>query len=330
MQRPASRLAVIAVVLSALPLLVYAACIGAIAVSPDDLRWTVAGVSFVPWTASTLLSLVLVVVSTVVLVRAVARRRSSRGRLLAVVATAMSLVGAACGTTPLVLLVAGVAAGIAILVTMVAAAGPMGRPLGPVAAGWHLLLASEDRIWRARAEDEARSVHAFDAIAEVLAAHGAPADLVDRVHVASADEDRHAVLTAELAGIGTPRPLRTDARPSDLPTLMVDTLVDGCLGEAFAAAVLALEAEEGAQGEVLASIAADEAGHAALGWDLLRWGVDQPGVREALAAARLPRVSLTPSRRIGPWRQLALHRTVRRAVVARRDALLAPEPRPVG
>ncbi len=163
------------------------------------------------------------------------------------------------------------------------------------------------RIWAGRASAEWASVPAFLELAEHLAVNGAPRGLVERACSAAMEESRHAVLSATIAsalgGSGleivpsalAPRPVVTGR--AGLQRLAVESFQDGCIGEEAAAAWATAEAAEAtspfvrmAQG----SIATDEAGHAALAWDVIAWTLARGGapVRAALvdAAEQVTRV----------------------------------------
>jgi hypothetical protein len=158
------------------------------------------------------------------------------------------------------------------------------------------------RVWLDRARMEWASVPAFLELRRQLTALGAPVELVDRARSAAADELRHAVLAGELAAaIGDLHLLALDPPAATPPRalafgleglirLAVESFVDGCVGEAAAADQAAREAEIAATpaiGNVLRAIAADEARHALLAWDVLSWALaaDGAAVRDALRAA---------------------------------------------
>jgi len=141
--------------------------------------------------------------------------------------------------------------------------------------------------WLARAaHDEAASVHAFLALADELAFHGAPAELLARIHLAAADERRHAALVGELAqrhGASltsvtiTPTPIR------DLLALAVENMVEGCVRETWAAlsaAHQAAHADTQPLRDLYQTIAADETRHAELAWSIHTWLIAQLGDAE--------------------------------------------------
>jgi len=139
-------------------------------------------------------------------------------------------------------------------------------------------------VWTARARSEHASVPAFARLSLSLIAHGAPASLVEAVHVAARQEIVHARLTFALAGayaggVIAPRPLAELFRApavtaTSLWRLAEESLVDGVLMEGTAAAAAAEElaaAQDPAVREALRIIARDEAAHAELAWRILDW-----------------------------------------------------------
>jgi hypothetical protein len=138
--------------------------------------------------------------------------------------------------------------------------------------------------WTTTAMFEHASVPAFARLSMTLVALGAPARLVKATHRAALDEIRHARLTFGLAAAYAgepvaPGPLTDLHRASavvarTLVDLAAETVVDGCLGEGVSAAA-SDEAGRRATDPVVRStlemIAADEAAHAELAWDIVRW-----------------------------------------------------------
>lgn len=153
-------------------------------------------------------------------------------------------------------------------------------------------------IWTLYASMEHASVPAFGRLAESLVRLGAPADLVRRAHEAAVDEVRHAQrcysVASDLSGAPVgPAPLealddRTRApTPADpLADLARGSLRDGVLAEGVAAATAAaaLTSAHRSFVGVLSEIARDEAAHARLGADVVRWCVG----REPAIAAQIP------------------------------------------
>jgi hypothetical protein len=150
-------------------------------------------------------------------------------------------------------------------------------------------------------------VPAFSCLSLALMALGAPARLVEAAHRAALDEIEHARRAFALAGCYGGEPVAPGelselrfapaASADGLLGLAQESLLDGCLNEALAAAVAAdaaARAGDPAVRETLAAIAHDEAGHADLAWEIVAWCCDQSGVelhralRQTLRAAPQP------------------------------------------
>lgn len=124
---------------------------------------------------------------------------------------------------------------------------------------------------------ESAAVLAFQNLAEELADHDAPHDLVEDARRAALDEVRHAAvmgLVAERFG-GQFRPARAE-KPSSrsLEDMAVENAVEGCIRETFGAVVAAYQAracEDETIARALAAIAEDEARHAELSWRVAAW-----------------------------------------------------------
>jgi hypothetical protein len=161
---------------------------------------------------------------------------------------------------------------------------------------------------------EHASIAAFARFTLELLAFGAPAELVASASRAMADEVEHArqafafasAYAAEPLG---PGPLSIDGSldRSDLDSSVVTAFLEGCIGETVAA----LEAREAAEGaadpvvrRALAKVADDEARHALLAYQFLRWALPRATsaglgakLREALDAecARAQSAVLNPT-----------------------------------
>ncbi len=140
--------------------------------------------------------------------------------------------------------------------------------------------------WRADARAEHASIAAFSRFSLELMAHGAPPELLDRAHAAARDEVTHArdtfALASAFAGRAvSPGPLTVPPRlPPDLGTLAAETAREAAVGETLATLVAAQRlqaATDPTVRAVLERIVADEARHAALGWAVLRWAVEEGG-----------------------------------------------------
>ncbi len=169
------------------------------------------------------------------------------------------------------------------------------RPLGHVAAE------SDGRSLGAYlgrcAHLEAASVAAFEELAAALEAAGAPLRLVSRCRCAAADERRHAALVGALArdrGVEVPPAERRPTTPT-LAEIAIDNAREGCVLETWAAlraAWIAEHAEDPEIRRVYSELAADEAEHAQLSWDLHAWLKGQISQERSDAAESLLRASL--------------------------------------
>lgn len=136
---------------------------------------------------------------------------------------------------------------------------------------------------------EAVAVVAFERLADALARHGAPLDLVRRARRSASDEERHAWVMGDLArsrGVDVPP---VDVAPAGEPSLFdlaLENAVEGCVRETFGAADALYRAQHApsvALRELFAAIAADEADHALLAWDIAAWAHDRLDASERLA-----------------------------------------------
>ncbi len=169
---------------------------------------------------------------------------------------------------------------------------------GPDASG----LSDADRetlaeLWLAQASEEHASIAAFSKLSIALQAMGAPPELLRRTHRAALEEIAHATLCYSAAQAYAGRPLSPGAMPEllraeegpSLQRMAIESLEDGCLGEGISA----LEADyrlsratDPVVRRTLAAIARDEAGHAALAWDVLEWCLRAGGDPERRAVLR--------------------------------------------
>ena len=155
----------------------------------------------------------------------------------------------------------------------------LGRP--PLThAGAIVPAAAEREEWLARAQLEWFSVASFVRMAEALAHRGAPRALVEAHIEAAKQEQIHAELCCELAGVdpATLPPL-PELEPLDDGLLVREALVSGAIGESLAVAEALAFAREasGRTREVWEQIAEDEAGHAALGLAVVAWWTARAG-----------------------------------------------------
>jgi hypothetical protein len=165
----------------------------------------------------------------------------------------------------------------------------------------------EDALALAWARDalvEHASVASFARFALELLALGAPPKLLREVHVAIADELRHAKLCFGLArrfgGVavepgGLPLPVGVLERVGDPVATALALFEEGCINESLAACEAADAAgvcEDAEAREVLDTIAGDERRHATFAWAALRWLLDTYGERvRGPVRARLARVA---------------------------------------
>jgi hypothetical protein len=148
------------------------------------------------------------------------------------------------------------------------------------------------------AHDEAAAVHAFRRLAAELREHGAPAELIDAAERAARDEARHARLFASRAraeGTAIP-PLRLRrSRPRSLAAIARENAAEGCVRETFGALLLRLQAASAPDPPlrlVLASVARDEARHAAIAWAIARWVEPLLGARDRARVERSRAIAL--------------------------------------
>lgn len=127
------------------------------------------------------------------------------------------------------------------------------------------------------AHAEAASIVSFLRLGAALARHGAPVDLVAACRDAARDEARHARIMRAIArrgGATAERPRHEPASARSLLDLAIENAVEGCVRETWAA-LLAVEqsrtASDPSVRHAMASIAVDEARHAALSWSIAQW-----------------------------------------------------------
>jgi hypothetical protein len=183
--------------------------------------------------------------------------------------------------------------------------------------------------WRENGRTEHASVAAFARLTLDLVALGAPPALVASAQRDALDEIRHAELCfslaraidgrqespAPFAAAGRVRP-RSRIRVVALAELAVDSLVDGALHEGVSARIVAKLARRAADPAIramLRQIAADEGRHAAHGWDVVQWCVEEGGapVARALATAldvlpKTMRSELPDAARDGGWERFGI------------------------
>lgn len=163
-----------------------------------------------------------------------------------------------------------------------------------------------EALWLHDAQKEHASVPAFSRISWLLAAVGAPAELMEWSHRAALEEIEHTRLCFALAAGYAGRSFTVEAMPdlliggldmkSDpLITLANESILDGCQLEDFnadVASACATVCEEPSTRAVLEQIAREERSHADFSWALLEWllqrnpGKIYPVIEKSLAELR--------------------------------------------
>ncbi|MEZ4301671.1 MAG: ferritin-like domain-containing protein [Polyangiaceae bacterium] len=211
--------------------------------------------------------------------------------------------------------------------------------------------------WRENGRTEHASVAAFARLTLDLMSLGAPPDLVAAANRDALDEIRHTELCFSLARAldgspDSPSAFPAAARARTLPSsrtlalsiLAVDSLVDGALHEGVSARVIAALAKRCEHPEiraVLKEIAADEGRHAAHGWEVVEWCLEEGGrpVAGALRGAlkTLPHTmhsDLPAPAEDGSWERYGIHgreleacqfKETRAHIVQRIERLLAAQ-----
>jgi len=143
---------------------------------------------------------------------------------------------------------------------------------------------------------EHASVASFARFSMQLLAAGAPADLVRDAHAAAIDEVRHAELCFGLASAYAGTDLAPQGLPfppalpieHDLAVMVVESVVEGCIGETLAAAQAQEALARATDPAVVSSLEStleDEIRHAELAWRFVRWAIDAGGERVRAAVA---------------------------------------------
>lgn len=214
------------------------------------------------------------------------------------------------------------------------------------------------QVYCEEARAEHASIAAFSHLSLQLLALGAPPALLNSTHHAALDEVRHARTFFSLASTYSKEPVSAGLFPQALlpppawPTdraaqlvrLAQESVLDGCLGEGVAAALLAEGSRCAVQSSLaatLADIAEDEQRHTELAWDIVTWALTKGGAPVALALqqtlAGWPEVAPPPYEPPGgtvlQWqahgkifgaKAQALYTQTQKAVAARLTALLLP------
>jgi hypothetical protein len=186
-------------------------------------------------------------------------------------------------------------------------AGLVGGPRGGIGAGVAEYLAEAAHL-------EAAAVVAFEQMATLLRAAGAPTRFVDAALDARADEIRHARSMGALArayGAQPVEPTLNDPGELTLEALALDNAVEGCVRETYAALRAMWQAEHASDPRIraaLAVIAREESRHAELSWALDAW------LHERLDATARARVADARRRALCELRE-ELHGTPHHEVV---------------
>jgi hypothetical protein len=263
------------------------------------------GGSFTPLGVSIVLGFALWITALVLSIRSIVvsgRLGASRaGGIVALIVSVLSVVTAAAATAFGLLMVSGGGAhGRPLRVRGRPRTAPTRRdaawsvdPSGALPDASRLTVderAREAARWTRDAREEHASIAAFARLSVDLLALGAPPALIERAHRAALDEVLHARLAFALAGAYAGEPVGPGAWPEALEgeaaerpagtlrRVALESLVDGAYGEGLAALRAAAEVSaDPAVAAVLATIARDEAVHAALGWDALAFCVARDG-----------------------------------------------------
>ena len=184
--------------------------------------------------------------------------------------------------------------------------------------------------WARAAQAEHASIASFARFTLELLAVGAPPDLVRDTQRAALDEIAHAELSFAIASVYAGQSLGPGRLPIDsnvigrvdLESVIENTVIEGCVGEALAAA----EAEAARDAAipavvktVLGRVAADEAAHAMLAYRFVGWALGV-GDRSACAAARS-----AFTREIARRRDQPVLESVRESTLRTHGLLPAPE-----
>jgi hypothetical protein len=196
--------------------------------------------------------------------------------------------------------------------------------------------------WLEQALMEHASVAAFARFTLELLSLGAPAELVRLASEAMQDEILHAEDCFALARRSLERPLGPGPlaldgafAQSDLESIVLRAVAEGCIGETVAAMEAAealAHCEDAAARPVLERIAADETRHAELAWRFVAWALErgplslrgavQRGFADARAAAMADASSPAPEEQalarhglLGATTRRALHRRVLSEVI---------------
>ena len=174
---------------------------------------------------------------------------------------------------------------------------------------------------------EAASVPAFLRLAEELAAHGAPAEVVKAARRSAGDEVRHTRAMQALAlrhGARMPEVELEPFQHRTLEAMCLENAIEGCVREMFGALVTGWQARTAADAEVrrvLEPIAQDELRHAELAWAVDAWASERLSADEVERLRRVRRETLSQLER-DVSAQTPPERLVREAGVPTREQAL--------
>jgi hypothetical protein len=188
------------------------------------------------------------------------------------------------------------------------------RPTGLVESAPLALGASAGDLFAAMALHAAASVVAYRQLARELAALGAPRALRDRARRAAWDSIRHTRFADGLSlrfESEPERPMIHGCRIRTLAQLAKDNAVEGCIREAWSAALALWQAEYARAPivrEAMRDFAHDKMRHAQLAWEIHRWAtgrleeselaaVDEASRRAIARIFRAPVPLLSPATR---------------------------------
>jgi hypothetical protein len=186
------------------------------------------------------------------------------------------------------------------------------RPTGLVESAPLALGPTEGDLFAEMSRHAAAAVLAYRELGRELHAFGAPRSLRDRVRRAAWESIRHTRFADGLAlrfGAEPERPMVHARRARTLSELARDNAVDGCIREAWSAALALWQAEYALAPivrEAMRDFAHDKMRHAQLAWDIHRWAigrieesevatVDEASRKAIARILRAPAPFLTPA-----------------------------------
>jgi hypothetical protein len=158
----------------------------------------------------------------------------------------------------------------------------------------------------ALAHMEAASVRAFRDLERDLARLGAPEELRAAAVRAASDERRHARAMRRLSrrfGGEAPRPRVRKLPPPSLLGVLLEGAREGCVAETYGALLATWQAQRAEDPWIrrtMRAVAGDETRHAALAWEVLRWGRPLLGERDRVRLDRALEAALASLRRRPP------------------------------